>query len=795
MVTRRNFYLEIFLIGFAALLLEVSYTRFISYKLFYYHTYLVIGLGLLGIGSGAVLVTIFPQLGRITVARMLAAGCWLASLTVALGYFVIALIPLSVLDFWSDPAELPRLFAVCLAMFLPFLMVGLMIAALFGHRSESINALYFADLAGAGAGCAAAVPLMGVVSPPVCILLSSLVFAVTGAHVASIGSPRAFRLNSVTAAVVAIIALLTPVLPDVVPDKLKTMNPEALREGDVLYSEWSPVFRVDVTKSLRPDDAVRVIHHDGIWGSTLQRYEGDPASLKHFDKDERAFPFKVAPSEPEDVIIIGSAGGHEILAALHFEAKSITAVELNPVTVSLLTEEFSDYTGRLNEDPRVHMVVDEGRSFLARARQEYDLIYFVAPDSYATMNAATSAAFVLTESYLYTKEMIVESLAHLKDDGVIAIQFGEDDFETKPNRTLRYLATARSAFAEAGIEDFDKHVMVATTEGLLNVATILLSKNPFTAGQILSFIATAGKVPDSRARHVAGSKPGADAISAVVSLDDEALSDWHSEYAFDVRPVTDDAPFFWHFTPFSSVLAGLGGRLDTASREEGAGERVLLVLLAVAVVFAAVFLLLPFAAVHSIWAKLPHKGRTALYFSMLGLGFMFFEICLIQKLTLFLGYPTRSLTVTLASMLVFTGIGSMLSAAYQGHRNGALAVLLTVTGLVTVAYLFALDDVTASYMGTDILTRIYVTVAIIAPLGLALGGFLPLGLATVASLSDYRSEYIAWAWAVNGFFSVIGSVLTTILSMVFGFTAVLILGLTAYVIAVASLRRIPIASS
>jgi hypothetical protein len=212
-------------------------------------------------------------------------------------------------------------------------------------------------------------------------------------------------------------------------------------------------------------------------------------------------------------------------------------------------------------------------------------------------------------------------------------------------------------------------------------------------------------------------------------------------------------------------------------------------------VFATVFLLLPFAAVHSIWASLPYKRRTALYFSSVGLGFMFFEICLIQKLTLFLGYPTRSLTVTLASLLVFTGLGSMLSGLYRNHRDGALAALLLVTGIVTIAYLVGLDAVTQAYIGADVITRIYVAAVLIAPLGLALGGFLPLGLATVAGLSSYRSEYIAWAWAVNGFFSVIGSVLTTVLSMVFGCTVVLVLGVIAYAIAVASLRRVPLTAT
>jgi len=97
--------------------------------------------------------------------------------------------------------------------------------------------------------------------------------------------------------------------------------------------------------------------------------------------------------------------------------------------------------------------------------ERYDLIWFVAPDSYAAMNAATSGAFVLSKRYLYTTEMIVDALEHLTEGGLICSQFGEVDFERKPNRTVRYLVTAREAFRRLGIEDFGRHVLVGTSRG------------------------------------------------------------------------------------------------------------------------------------------------------------------------------------------------------------------------------------------------------------------------------------------------------------------------------------------
>ena len=85
----------------------------------------------------------------------------------------------------------------------------------------------------------------------------------------------------------------------------------------------------------------------------------------------------------------------------------------------------------------------DGRTYLARSDTSYDLVWYVAPDSYAANNAASSGAFVLSESYLYTKEMIVNTLEHLTDDGIMVVQFGELDFDRAPSRTQRYVNTAR----------------------------------------------------------------------------------------------------------------------------------------------------------------------------------------------------------------------------------------------------------------------------------------------------------------------------------------------------------------
>src|SRR4029453_11730686 len=169
---------------------------------------------------------------------------------------------------------------------------------------------------------------------------------------------------------------------------------------------------------------------------------------------------------------------------------------------SLVREQFKDHIGHVAEDPRVTLLNAEGRSFFMRTPGQFDLVWFVAPDSYAAMNAATSGAFVLSESYLYTAEMLEESLRHLSDHGVVCAQFGEVHFDDKPNRTARYLGTARKALSWLGIEDFQHHVLLATSPGFaFTISTILVKRTPFTPEEVDRFIAAVGGVKDAQVRH------------------------------------------------------------------------------------------------------------------------------------------------------------------------------------------------------------------------------------------------------------------------------------------------------
>jgi hypothetical protein len=780
---RERFYLQLFLFSFGVIVLEIAYTRIFSFKLFYYFTYPIIGIALLGLGAGGVLVATLPALQRIGPHRLVPRCALLAALAIPLGYLLIASTQLNTYHLIDQPVEAVKLALICLSLFAQFLIAGIVIAAIFAARPSDINRLYGADLLGAALACALCIPLLRLLSPPGAVMLTALCYL---AAALPLMRRRAALVSAPLAVALLVLVVFPQVLPDPIADQAKTMSPQRRGDGRVLFSRWDPVFRVDVVDHPAADSQHYIVNHDGTWGSVLTRFDGNLSTLARFDTDPRSYPFRLGRA-PKSVLIIGAAGGHEILASLYFGAEQITAVELNPITVSLLTGRFADYTGHLPENPRVALRNAEGRSFLRGDPRRYDLIWFVAPDSYAAMNAATSGAFVLSESYLYTAQMVEESLQHLTADGVICMQFGELDFDNRPNRTVRYLTTSREAFRRMGMPEFERHVLLATSPSFGTLSTVLIGRSPFSGAQVDGFTRATAAIPASVVR-LAGGRPPQGIIGAAVRDPERELA----SYPYDVRAVTDDSPFFWHFTGFrKAVRQAFSARESLLDPAEGAGERVLLALLVCVVILAALGLLLPFVAIHRTWQEMPYKGRAALYFGTIGMGFMFLEIALIQKLTLFLGYPTYSLTVTLFALLLFTGIGSIASARFIGKRERTLFVLFATTAGLSLAYQLGLGYLVTHFGGAPLSLRIAIAVALLAPLGPCLGAFMPLGLLTVSRLSPHAAEFVAWGWAVNGFASVVSSVLAVILSMVIGFNAVLMLAIGFYLLAVLALLGLP----
>jgi hypothetical protein len=777
-------------VGFAGLTLEIAYTRIISFKLFYYYTYFVIGLALLGFGAAATVVALSSRLrDRDLLDTIRRLTPWIGAAGVA-AYALVAALPTNVNQIWiGSPGRALSEFGLVLVLSLSltsvFFGLGLIISLLIVVDSADVRSLYFWDLVGAALACVVAVPLQLAVGPPAMVLASLVAVVALGVGIAVVQGAHVVRAT--TGAVAVLVLAFVAGNVEVRTDAVKTVRPDS----DVVASDWGAVFRVDVTPSL----ANYVLHHDGLWGSSIWEYDGTPRTTDRFLTDDRQIPWAALGRTPERVLIIGAAGGNEIMAALTYGADHVDAVELNPVTEELLTDRFADYAGHVTDDPRVNYVQGDGRTFLARSDDTYDLIWFVAPDSYAASNAATSGAFVLSESYLYTEEMIETAFDHLSSDGLMVAQFGDFDFETRPTRTARYLVTAREALdgrlgSGGTSEEFGDHlalVAVASDEELHRVVTIALSPDEIGAEAVGRIESAIGNVPGARAVHLPGDRGTGEGLTAEIARsDDAAVEAIVDDYEYDISSISDDRPFFWHFTSFADVISDFGRGLDDT--EIAIGERLILMLLAAALIVAGLLLWAPFRLFGGDReGPPPGRWRLTTYFGMLGFGFFVIEISMIQRFSLLLGYPTLSLSVSLFTLLVSTAVGARISGWVLSRRHGLVAALVVLWAF-TLLYLAIADSVTDSVLAWGQPMRIGLVIVLLFPVGIALGTFLPTGIDRARSLaavtgSDDR-RLVAWCWAVNGFFSVIGSTSTTMLSMTFGFDRTVMIGLVLYVVAV-----------
>jgi hypothetical protein len=250
----------------------------------------------------------------------------------------------------------------------------------------------------------------------------------------------------------------------------------------------------------------------------------------------------------------------------------------------------------------------------------------------------------------------------------------------------------------------------------------------------------------------------------------------------DISPTSDDRPYFFNFTKWRHPIESIRRIGDIPAVSQG-NPFFLLSQLLLSIVLSAALILWPLRR----QARAPGPGalRLLAYFSSLGIGFISVEIALLQKLTLLLGQPVFSLTVTLFSLLVFTGLGSLkLAPRFQPGSRAIWIVPVAIVGYIALFNLVSGSVVNAA-IAAALPWRIAVAVSMLAPLGLLLGVPFAYGLRVCHA---YDPQLIPWAWAINGCLSVVGSILTVVISMNFGFSIVLWSACVVYALGFACLR-------
>jgi hypothetical protein len=466
------------------------------------------------------------------------------------------------------------------------------------------------------------------------------------------------------------------------------------------------------------------------------------------------------------VLVIGPGGGRDLLTALVFGADRVDGVEVNPIIANdVMLGHFRDFSGSIYQNPKVTVVVDDGRSYIRRSNARYDIIQASLVDTWA---ATAAGAYTLTENTLYTKEAFEDYYDHLSERGMLTITRWVFD-------GLRLVSLAQAACESRGCDAAD-HMAVIQQD---RVATFLFKKTPFTPDDVRQLRETSADLGFTVLYAPGQTSTDNDYAKLVLADSRQAFYD---SYHHDVSPTTDNRPFFFHTTKIEDQFQTAFGR----SMLFGNGLSALMTLMAISFTFVTLFVVGPLLLSGS-ELRGSNWPRWLAYFGMLGAGFMLIEVALLQRFVLLLGHPVYSLTVTLFSVLLGTGVGSLVSRRIDDARllRTVRLVLIGVAGVAVLA-IVALPPIIRSAISASHATRIALTVLLIAPAGVLMGMPLPAG---IRLMTANHSALVPWAWGMNGALSVIGATLAVFIAMNWGFSTTLATGAAIYLAATVVLRN------
>jgi len=477
-----------------------------------------------------------------------------------------------------------------------------------------------------------------------------------------------------------------------------------------------------------------------------------------------------------DFAIIGPGGGVDVLRAVANGSPSVTGIEINPIIANtIMRGRYADYALHLYERPDVHIHVTDGRSYLRSTPQQFDVVQMTLVDTWASTAAG---AFALSENNLYTVEAFREYFQHLKLDGMIAITRWEF---RQPREALRVVAVAMEALHSLGVADPAQNFIVAS-EGPLDEdgipVVVLAKKTAFTEKEESAVQAHFDEYDQLNPLYLP-SDPGNSPFADLIASNDPYL--FAQNYAYNVAPVTDNAPFFF-FTLKAGQILGPEGLRNGIDWKVNLGVLVLLLVLAISLVAVLAFLILPLALKATRQSPIP-----LLYFVAVGLGYILVEIAFIQRFVLFLGHPTYALTVVIFLLMLSSGAGSLLSRRWLPRTELAWVPLVLVV-IALLADVFFLPHALAAWVGLRFGHRLVISGMLLAPLGFVMGMPFPSGLRTLVrgplpGGATGENHAVEWAWAMNAAASVLGSVLAMVIAIQFGLNATLTCGVAAYLLA------------
>jgi hypothetical protein len=502
----------------------------------------------------------------------------------------------------------------------------------------------------------------------------------------------------------------------------------------------------------------------------MYRFGGDPAAVDFLRFDATSLAYYIR--HQGRCAIIGIGGGRDLLTASIFGFRDITGIEYNPIFVRLFAHDYRDFSGA-GKIPGLRLVVDEARSWFARSHEQFDLIQMSMIDSWA---GTTAGAYTISANPLYTVNGWKRFVSRLTPDGVFTVSRWYHPEHV--DETARILSLAMATLMEMGEPQPARHLYLAANGRL---STLIVGRAALTPGDLATLDETVQRLhyktlaaPDRVA-----ADPVLERILRARTVAE--LIRIGRETPLNLVPTWDANPFFFNqLRPPDTAVPS--GRLHAALGEAGVlhgnitASLTLVTLVLISAVVVVMLIIAPalsstrhYSADITLWSSA--------YFLLIGLAFIFVEITLIQRMSLFLGHPIYSLAIVLFSIVLASGVGSLLSnRAVSLSVNSLIAwplLLALYLALLPLWWGKLLDEAETG----SLIERAAVCLLTVVPAGVLMGFMFPTGI-RLCSRIDTRIT--PWLWALNGAAGVLASGVVVLVSVNTSLNHSLWVGAVAY---------------
>jgi hypothetical protein len=805
LLKRNNLLLSFFFVSLYSVALETFLSRYFAVTNWAEYGYWIISIVMAGFAISGIILSLFESFfkkhSQILLSTIPAA---LLAFTVV-GIYCVSVNPFNPLECQNEVAwknQLVNIFKYYAALFPIFFLLGVYISLIYIRHYRDIRKIYAVNLIGSAIGSVAMLGgmyLVHVFYLPAIIFPLLLVPVFFGVVDQTVKMKRIIISAGLVMFVIAEVYIvffntsnfpfyksITTVLSI---EGSTVVKKKSLPEGYFMVLDDMTEFNnTDLSNNygllkMGPPPRSFGVYRDGRRISSL--VNEIPTDYSYLNGALDSFPYDIRKNSK--VLLAGTNGGFRIFERQQLGASEILALEPDPTLFDLVGQDVLA-KNKISVDGKAlsFKQITPYNYLLSNGKEKFDVID-ISSDFLSSGD---------NNKYSYTVDAVKLYLSALSTGGVLSIPVNITEFTVHSSKLIE---TVRRALEETGAKYPAMNIMIYRSNW---TARVVASNKPFSEADLgslkkfcveRSFDASyyPGINPetaviwndlpaisfDEVTRDNSGKATDAIMHDSLVILGKDGKSFFEKNF-FNLSPSTVDRPSFY------SVLRAsrLGQILQKRSilPQEEIGYLVNIFVLAQAVFLAIVILLLPLLRIRSFGGDKRRIPKIMIYFACLGLGFLFIEMALIERFSVFLNSATTSFSVVLAGMLVFSGLGSWFSSRFVDKAGKGIRFAVFLIAVSVAAYILFLFPMIQALSGLPLVVKGIVTLIVIAPVSFALGMPYPLGLST---MKEHTGSLLPWAYAINGAFSVIATPVASIVSVSNGFAALFVVSIILYLLA------------